>query len=249
MAKKCSTQQLSHCPPILTIPAEWFITIASFMDVKSQFTLAHTCKTLYEYHKNQCIEQKFTLLCNIEFKEVNIYKCFKALGRHMSQTGWVTVKVTFEITLVKPQNNYEHSVKALHLLKSFKLPDGLDCASLNALMMTYPYETQIEPNIFLENFSNLKSFSLCDATINDDIVSMISKLHLLEFISLYDCKWTKDQLEKILKDCTNLQEILLLQCDCPDAVSMKLPPQLKRFKTQHSLEAIDASFCNPLSYI
>ena len=141
------------------------------------------------------------------------------------------------------------SVKALHLLKSFKLPDGLNCASLNALIMTYPYETKIELNIFLENFSNLKSFSLCGITINNDIVSMISKLHLLEFISLYHCKWTNDQLEKILKDCTNLQEILLLQCHYSMEISIKLPPQLKRFEIQYSTSRIeiDASLCTQLS--
>jgi len=138
------------------------------------------------------------------------------------------------------------------LLKSFKLPDGLNFTGLNALIMTTcPYETKIEPNIFFENFYNLKSFSLCGITINDDMVSMISKLHLLEFISLYHCIWTIDQLEKILKDCTNLQEILLLQCNCSNVVSIELPPQLKRFELQGSLSniTVDASLCTQLSYL
>ena len=59
---KHGSQTSSLPPPILTIPEELFIIITSFMDTESQLALAHTCTTLYEYHKKQCKEQTFTLL-------------------------------------------------------------------------------------------------------------------------------------------------------------------------------------------
>ena len=76
--QKISDQQTSPRPPILTIPEYLFAIMASYMDAESQFALAHTCKTLYEYHKNQCKEQTFTLLCNTECKDNRIYKYVKA---------------------------------------------------------------------------------------------------------------------------------------------------------------------------
>jgi hypothetical protein len=47
-------QQISPRPLILAIPEELFTGIALYMDAKSQFALAHTCRTLYKYHRNQC---------------------------------------------------------------------------------------------------------------------------------------------------------------------------------------------------
>ena len=88
-------------PPILTIPEELFIPITSFMDTESQFALAHTCTMLYKYHKQQCKEQTFTLLCDPQCEEYLISEYIKALERRMSQTGWISVKVTLEIASVK----------------------------------------------------------------------------------------------------------------------------------------------------
>ena len=71
MGQKPSATKPSLPPPILTIPEELFIPITSFMDTESQLALAHTCTTLYEYHKNQCKEQTFTLLYDPKCKNIS----------------------------------------------------------------------------------------------------------------------------------------------------------------------------------
>ena len=97
-------------------------------------------------------------------------------------------------------------------MKCIKLPNGLDYASLNALMIDfYSEEALSQLNVsFFEKFSNLKSLRLNNVTFNDNIISIVSKLPLLEFISLYNCKMANDHLSKIFEDCTTLQEIQLL---------------------------------------
>ena len=85
------------------------------MDTESQLALAHTCTTLYEYHKNQCKEQTFTLLCDPQCKDDLISEYIKALERRMSQPGWIYVKVTLKMTQLNVQNSYEYPVKALCL--------------------------------------------------------------------------------------------------------------------------------------
>ena len=83
-------EQPSLSPSILTIPEELFIPITSFMDTESQFVLAHTCTTLYEYHKNQCKEQTFTLICDPMRKDYHISEYIKVLEHRMSQT-WLGI--------------------------------------------------------------------------------------------------------------------------------------------------------------
>ena len=89
--------------------------------------------------QNQCSEQTFTLLCNTECEANTIRNCFKALGRHIGHIGWVNVKITLQITLVNPQNNYKHPIKILYLEDSLQLPNGLDGASLNVLIMDFVF--------------------------------------------------------------------------------------------------------------
>ena len=224
---------------ILTIPEELFTIMASFMDTESQLAFAHTCKTVYAYHKQQCKEETFTLVCDPQCDKSLNSQYIKALERCMSQTGWAGVKVTLKIVSVDPQNNYDHPIRALCLNESFQLPNGLDCASLNALIISFSLK-EIMPNIsFLEKFSNLKSLRLKHVIINDDTMSMLSKLPLLKFISLSNCKMTKVHLSKIFEGCTTLEEIQLLYCNYSDVTSIKLPPQLKRFEIKHYMNHLD----------
>ena len=79
----------------------------------------------------------------------------------MSQPGWICVKVTLKIAQLNAQNSYEYPVKALCLHKMRNLPNGLDCASVNALMIDYYSEKAFsQQNVsFFGKFSNLKSLS------------------------------------------------------------------------------------------
>ena len=249
MKRKASDEPISVPPPILTIPEELFIPIMSFVDPKSHLAFACTCKTLYNYYKQNYTEQTFTLVCDPQCKRY-VWKFepryegylepqhVKALERRMSQIGWVRVKVTLKIALLNVQDSYEHPIKALYLKAPFKMVNGLDCASLNALIMEFPFSKElVEPNLSCEKFSNLKSLQLKYGAFDDGIVSMLAKIPSLEFISLYCCSITRDCISKIFKDCTTLQEIHLVYSGSSfDSIPIKLSPQLKRFKITGDLK-------------
>ena len=147
---------------ILTIPEELFTIMASFMDTESQLAFAHTCKTIYAYHKQQCKEETFTLVCDPQCDEYLISQYIKALERCMSQTGWAGVKVTLKIVSVNPQNNYDHPIRALCLNESFQLPNGLDCASLNALIISFSLRKNYTKYLF---FGKIFKFEVTQAQI------------------------------------------------------------------------------------
>ena len=220
------------------------------MDAESQFALAHTCTMLYNYHKHQCKEQSFTLLCNSRFRTCISSEYIKALERYMSQTGWMGLKITLNMARLNAQNSYEYPVKALYLYEVVNLPNGLDCTSVNALMIDYYFEEALsQRNIsFLGKFSNLTSLKLRSFIINDDTVSMVSKLSLLGFIFLYKCSMTNGRLSKLFEGRTTLEEIQLLSCYFSDMTPIKLPSQVKRFKMKNdSSFELDASDCTQLS--
>ena len=134
--------------------------MASFMDTESQWALAHTCKTIYGYHKQQCNEETFIAIGDPHYDDAYISYCIKVFQCRMSQSGWVSVKVTLKIVSIDPQNNYEHPIRALCLNDSFQLPNRLDCASLNTLIISFSQKKTI-PNIsFLEKIPNLESLGL-----------------------------------------------------------------------------------------
>ena len=205
------------------------------MDTESQLALAHTCTTLYEYHKNQCKEQTFTLLYGAECGDSYISEFVKALERRMSQPGWAGVKVTLKMTRLDVQNSCEYPVKALYFIDVVDLPNGLDCASVNALMIYKYSENEFsQQNVSLfGKFSNLTSLRLNATTFNDAKISIISKLSLLEFISLHKCNMGNGHLPKIFEGCTSLQEIQLLWCNFSDKTLIKPPSQVKRFEIVH----------------
>ena len=159
------------------------------------------------------------------------------------------VKVTLNMLQLNVQNSYEYPVKALCLNEVFNLPNGLDCASIHTLIMDFYSEgtlSQLSVSFF-GKFSNLKSLRLNGSTFNDDMISMVSKLSLLGFISLHGCTMANDYLSKLFKGCTNLEEIHLLQCKYSSEIFINLPPQMKIFEVEHYiLFEIDASLCTQL---
>jgi hypothetical protein len=245
--------QESITPPILTIPQELFVTIASFMDVRSQLALAMTCKTLYGYHKAQCTKQTFTLIsvprCHL-FD--SIFGSIRGLEKSMSQkTGWVTTEITLKKAPPNDENEYPYPVRGLYLCGVLDLPNGLNCANITALSLELnPKETSLQLSIFfLKKFYNLKSLRLCCLTLNNDVMSMLPQFSLLELISLHNCEITEDHLSKLFESCATL-EIHIVCCRLPLGQLIKLPKQMKRFRIQHFREVeIDASDCTQLSYL
>ena len=151
-----------------------------------------------------------------------------------------------------PSNYFSESFK-LHF-EPINLPDGLDgldCANLNALIVSL-HRRKIVPSItFLEKAPNLNSIVIHHAIIDDDTLLMFSKLPSLKFISLNNCKMTKVHLSKIFEGCTTLEEIQLIYCAYYDATLMKFPPKLKKFEIEHCYEEckVDASLCTRLRYL
>jgi hypothetical protein len=238
--------------PILTIPQELFITIASFMDIRFQFALAITCKMLYDYHKTQCKKQTFTLLSVPHCRMIDSIfgSITKPFEHFMSQIGWVTTEITLKKVPPNDKNEYLYPVMALYLYRVPDLPNGLNCANITALLVELNPEEASQLGIsFWEKFSNLKSLRLSCLALNDDIISMISKLSLLELIYLSGCKMTKDHLSKLFESCATL-EIHLLRCQFSHMSLVKLPSLIKRFKIQYTKKiSIDASDCIQLSYL
>ena len=99
----------------------------------------------------------------------SIPKYIKALERRMSQPGWICVKVTLKIAQLNVQNSYEYPVKTLCLSEVLNLPNGLDCANVNALMIDcYSENAFSQQNVsFFGKFSNLTSLRFNDTTFND----------------------------------------------------------------------------------
>ena len=75
---------------------------------------------------------------------------------------------------------------------------------------------------------------------------MLSKLPLLNFISLLSCDVTEDHLSNIFKECTTLKEFQLSFSSDYDAF-IKLPSRLKGFKIESDKPfEVDASLCTQL---
>jgi hypothetical protein len=207
---------------ILAFPGELFTLIASFIDAESQIALAHTCKTIYDYHKGQCREEKAAFLC-LNSKE----QYCKVLERWLSKTGWAAVKVIFEKIETNSQNNNSHPIRALYLDQSHQFPDELKCENINALILDSSLgKLATLAGFCLENFSNLKALKLSHTLINESIVSVLSKLPLLKIVSLFECTATDDHLSVLFETCTTLEEIELVDSDY--ATITMFPPQLKR---------------------
>jgi len=239
--------------PILTIPWELFDTITKSMNKQSYLALACACTTTNKIYKKNCEYPVLTstFVCNLQFRKYLTLELIKALEHSMSQkTGWRRLKVTLKIDF---QDSYGYPIKALCLGVELNLPKGLKCANLNALMMCSSYNSSVfESNLpFIEQFSNLKSLMLCCFTFNDNVLSMLSKFPLLEFLCLNLCAIPKrNDVSKIFKYCTALKEIWLINNIYYDDAPLELHPQLERFKVQaYGSFKVDALHCTRLEYL
>jgi len=105
------------------------------MNKQSYLALACACTTTNKIYKKNCEYPVLTstFVCNLQFRKYLTPELIKALERRMSQkTGWRRLKVTLKIDF---QDSYKHPINALCLGKELNLPEGLDSANLNALMM------------------------------------------------------------------------------------------------------------------
>jgi hypothetical protein len=137
-------------------------------------------QTVYHYHKHQCKEEAFTLVRDIRYPG-DISTNIERLEHCMNQRGSAGV-IILNIVLKNPQNNYKDYIRALCVEGSSQLPNRLDYANPNALMISFSL-SNILPSISLEKFSNLRSFILEYATFNDDIAAMFTELPLFKSMS------------------------------------------------------------------
>jgi hypothetical protein len=240
-SKPIISQQLS--PRILAFSKELFARIALFMDTESQLEFAHTCKTIYNYHKEEYREEKAVFLC---ISLINV-SC-EVLERWLSEPGWATVKVILEKIEASSQNNNSHPIRALSLTEHHLFPDELKHEGINAFILECCncMELPILALSHLKKFSSLKTLMLSTIHIDEDIVSALSKISLLKIISLKYCKIPDNHLSNIFETCTTLEEIELVYCSCTGTT--KFPPQLKRLYIEGhgpSMQ-IDLSRCTQL---
>jgi hypothetical protein len=254
MKQKTTEQQSSSLILMLTIPEELFLLIMSLISTEAHLELAHTCKELHDYYKQSYSKPILTVLCKVQH-HVEITKYIRVLERRMHQSGWIRTKVKSKMVSEKDaQNNSEYPIKVLCLYNTSQLPTGLDYVNLNALVMEFPCRENSMPSISFEGLKNLKSLSLFSANFSGDMMLMLSKLPLLEFISLSYCTMAEGDFTKIFELFTKLEEIQLLFCATPDFVNpVKFPPQLKRLKIKDTdmkiFTKMDFSLCTQLSYL
>jgi hypothetical protein len=92
-----------------------------------------------------------------------------------SNAGWATVRVILKEILTDSLNNDNYPIRALCLNESLQFPNELKCESINVLILEFFYRSS--PSLsFLLKFSNLKVFKLITASIDEDMVSIISEL-------------------------------------------------------------------------
>jgi hypothetical protein len=243
-SKLINNQPIS--PLILTIPKELLTMIASFMNTKSQLALAHTCKTMYCYHKEKCKEEIITFLCCPPI-DINFECYYKVLKHWLSEPGWAAVKPIFKRISTDSQSNDSCLIRALYLYNSLQFPSKLKCENINALMLNFfPRVSSTSLSIsFLEKFPNLKMLWLSNVIINENIVSALSTLSLLNIITLDQCEITDDYLSKIFESCTTLEEIELHYIFFK--MPIMFPPQVKRLRMEgHYPMQIDLSRCTQL---
>jgi hypothetical protein len=227
--------------PSLILTFSWDL-VATTMLPKNQsleMALAKTCKALYDCCKRHYKDRTSVVLCN-PYREFAYYAYnIKTL---QFQNGWVYLKL---ISILDLQSS-NCPVKTLCLDEKLNVPEELNSACVDSLIIR-PYYTKSIPTIFvIEKFTNLRSLSLNRVILDNNVISMISKLSFLKVISLRYCEITGAHLSKIFKACTIVEEFELFFKD--PAASIRLPPQMKRVHIEglcHSMK-IDLSRCTQL---
>jgi hypothetical protein len=215
------------------------------MDTGPQLALAHTCKKIYNYHRKQYREEIVAFLCSNRNSNC---QCYKILERWLNETGWTPVKVILKEISMNFQSNNSYSIKAFHWDWLLQFPNELNYENINALIIESFFlallPTLLNNASFMEKFSNLKMVRLPNIIIDENIVSVLSKLFFLKVISLNYCEITDDHLSKIFKVCTVLEEIELLT-NGSYARPIMLPPQAKILYIEglYSFVQIDLSRC------
>jgi hypothetical protein len=102
--------------------------------------------------------------------------------------------------LLNVHKNHEYNLRDLCLDKVLNLPNTLDCATIHTPIIDfYSKEVLSRLNLsFFKKFSNLNSLRFKNTVFNNHEISMLSKLSLLEFISLYECKLAQWLLAKCI---------------------------------------------------
>jgi hypothetical protein len=92
---------------------------------------------------------------------------------------------------------------------SFKSPDKKICEKLHTLVLKFTIHAEFEPDdSFSKKFSNLNSILFNYVGMNNEILSMLPKFPLLEFLSLYNCYvWSHEPLSTTFESCTTLKEL------------------------------------------
>jgi hypothetical protein len=240
-------------PLILTIHKDLFAIIALFMDIESQLALAHTCKEVYAYHKEKCRVKILAFLYSPLIDSHSEDQYYKIHERWLNKTGWAAVKVILKKISADSQSNNSYPIRALCLNEPAGFPNELNYENINALTLKStvcrcPDLTRLSTLAslsFLRKFSNLKILRLLTTSIDDNMVSVISKLLLLKILSLNNCDITYDRLSNIFETCTTVEEIELSHPDSSDTTSIMFPPQVKRLRIGNFRRAmqVDLSRC------
>lgn len=225
--------------PILALSQELIFAVTSFKEKGFELAIAMTCKLLYDRYEQYYEEQTAVVLYNSQDNVLHNNSSIKALQH---RNDWIRFKFI-------PTSNFQRNsppIKALCLSKELKVPENLNCEDLNALIVASSSPTKFTANIhFFGRFPNLKSLELKSFYFGKHIVSIFSKIILLEFIYLSFCDATECDPSKMFANCLSLQEIHLTGFKYRYEVPLSLPAPLKRLEMQkcHEPFEVDASRC------
>ena len=80
---------------------------------------------------------------------------------------------------IRDRHSSDCSIKVLCLNEAFKMPQKVNCASIDTLIVSF-FKEKLMPTIsFAENFTNLKSLRLEYVILSDDGTNSVSYTHLV----------------------------------------------------------------------
>jgi len=189
-------------------------------------------ENIYSKEGKELLKQMIVTLESNELdfgRHHDVYR--KSLECRMKDIIGTPKSVTLKIIDQKnSQSDDKYSLTGWVMNNEFESPDKKTCEKLHTLVLKFTIHANFEPDdSFSKKFSNLNSLLFNRVSINNEILSMLSKFPLLKFLSLYNCHvWSSDSLSKIFDYCTTLKELYITKDDSSDvSIDLIIPRQLK----------------------
>jgi len=238
---------------IYNTPMELLAIIMSDLPIKDLLTFVGTCTMLSNYYnseegkkllkklrKQQLLKER---ILTFESNAPGFWECHnpyrEKLERRMKEAIKTSEKVTLKITDLKnSQSDDKYSQTAWVINHPLEI-SGLDdktCARLDILVLNFNLSasaTFVPDDSFSKKFPYLKAILLKGLIMNDEILQMLSKLRVLEFLFLHNCHLGESSfLSKLFDNCTTLKEFHIINDHSTEQIYLHIPEQLQILETK-----------------